>query len=80
MFERKQVMGRPWQLTISPLQATLTDAFRETQQLQKQGKERLCINAPVQAPPPSHLNPLICLNKQYRQGDQKGDDRCSKNL
>ena len=40
-FERKYVMGRSRQATISPLRATVTGAFRETQQQQTSGKRRL---------------------------------------
>ena len=64
--KRKQLMSRSWQATISPLLATLTNAFREAhdEQLQTSGKKGLCINPQEEAP---HEPP----QKRDRQGHQK---------
>lgn len=69
---KENVTGRTGQATTSPLRATITDAFRETQQLQTSGKKRLRINPRARAGGP--------YQKWDRQRHKEEDHRCSKNL
>ena len=63
-FERQKVLiVRFPQATISPLRATRSDSFQETQQLQISGKRRLRINSRAQASPTEPPNPCVSRNE-----------------